>query len=596
MSDKMMRLPEFLQEVDQRMKKLSQENMKIFVYEMARKCPESKRESFLHLLEYCGEDGAKTESKERVYDKENQKLLSDIEEIKKRLAEIDDGERSLDSEYNEEWDEWYNCDVPEVLFMDPEKILLDINQAMELVHSCVDKEAYSAGCELAEIMSVLQISAQGDYMDFSGSDLSMDELEQNGLLEYDFKKFVKECLYLTYMGNKLSDRAEKLLCMMRNFGACNISLEEILQTGNRKLPEFDDFLMLWIEYLGRQKDSDAEKLLMEAMSMISNEEVLLKTARKFVDVHPTLYEQLLRKKTESGEDEKMFQIGKEAMEKISISLVIRSDIALLTAFYAARLKKKEEQEQCWVEAFRSNSTVMNYMRIRFGSREWERYRDEVTAIYEQEYRETADKNSNTEYFFDRQKRNRLSTNSYCMMLFWNGEYEKMFSVGMKKKEALGWSSTFIKQGLSLMLLDLYKGEEVFQSQGLDRMLNRIISECNFKGEEYDRGSNQTISSSDRETFWNIFKRWKQENQLQPEEVEIWMKRIDGLIERRVAAIMENNRRNYYGECAAYIAAIGEVKESMGILRAKAQIMESYKNKYSRRRAFHQELRAFGMIK
>ena len=27
--------------------------------------------------------------------------------------------------------------------------------------------------------------------------------------------------------------------------------------------------------------------------------------------------------------------------------------------------------------------------------------------------------------------------------------------------------------------------------------------------------------------------------------------------------MDANRRNYYGECAAYIAALGEVRESMG---------------------------------
>ena len=58
--------------------------------------------------------------------------------------------------------------------------------------------------------------------------------------------------------------------------------------------------------------------------------------------------------------------------------------------------------------------------------------------------------------------------------------------------------------------------------------------------------------------------------------------------------MDANRRTYYGECAAFIAALGEVKESRGLNRAKMQIMEQYKKEYSRKRAFHQELRYYGM--
>ena len=42
-----------------------------------------------------------------------------------------------------------------------------------------------------------------------------------------------------------------------------------------------------------------------------------------------------------------------------------------------------------------------------------------------------------------------------------------------------------------------------------------------------------------------------------------IRKIEKLLEKRTAGIMEANRRNYYGECAAYIAALGEVKESLG---------------------------------
>ena len=36
--------------------------------------------------------------------------------------------------------------------------------------------------------------------------------------------------------------------------------------------------------------------------------------------------------------------------------------------------------------------------------------------------------------------------------------------------------------------------------------------------------------------------------------------------------MGANRRNYYGECAAYIAAIGEVKEKLGEKKCKSRFI------------------------
>ena len=49
-------------------------------------------------------------------------------------------------------------------------------------------------------------------------------------------------------------------------------------------------------------------------------------------------------------------------------------------------------------------------------------------------------------------------------------------------------------------------------------------------------------------------------------------------------------------CAAFIAAFGEVQESLGNPNAKAQIMNQYQSEYSRRTAFHRELKAYGMKK
>lgn len=53
-----------------------------------------------------------------------------------------------------------------------------------------------------------------------------------------------------------------------------------------------------------------------------------------------------------------------------------------------------------------------------------------------------------------------------------------------------------------------------------------------------------------------------------------MKKIAGLLEKRTEEIMNANRRNYYGEYTVYIA---------------------YKNAYSGRSAFREEMRRYGGI-
>lgn len=584
-----MNLPKFLKEVDNLSAGASHDKLEEFIHEVARTLPEEKRNNFVNTLRAIGNVSEKEKSQDIVKNSDYAELAKEIETIKEKLVEINEGVYCLDSEYNEEWDDWYNSDVDEVLFRDPQKILPYINKAMELIHSCVDREAYKEGCELAELLSVLEVSAIGDYDDYDGSPLYIHDLSESGLLTYDFTHFVKESLYLTYMGNTLHDKAYELFCMMENLECYEIGLEDILQSGNVELPQFNDFLTLWISYLGGKKGREAEKFLKEAQLMLEDEDILLENARRYVDVHPVLYEQLLRMNLESGEDDKMFQIGKEALDKISSSYTIRGDIALLTAEYAYKLKDYNAAERCWLEVFRSNSTVINYLRVRFQSRDWSQYAVDLKQIYEQVYKETSQKDN---YDANAQRKNRLCKNEYCVMLFFDEQFDRLLTIGMAEKNALGWSATFMKEGLALILLLLYKGMEL--PRGLMAMLGRAASACGFKTAEYCRGTGNCIERNDGEMYWNLFSQWKDNVLISESETKIWLDRIDKWISLRVTGIMESNHRNYYGECASYIAAFGEVQESLGIPLAKSHIMEKYRSEYSRRRAFHQELRVFGM--
>lgn len=52
----------------------------------------------------------------------------------------------------------------------------------------------------------------------------------------------------------------------------------------------------------------------------------------------------------------------------------------------------------------------------------------------------------------------------------------------------------------------------------------------------------------------------------------------------------------YGECASYIAAIGEIREYLGERGGKQMLMSRYAAEYSRRSAFRTELQNYGWVK
>ena len=69
--------------------------------------------------------------------------------------------------------------------------------------------------------------------------------------------------------------------MIHNFQCYSVRLEDILQTGSHKLPEFEQFLPRWIEYLGSHSGMGIKSLLEEAQSMLQDEQQVLDMARKF---------------------------------------------------------------------------------------------------------------------------------------------------------------------------------------------------------------------------------------------------------------------------------------------------------------------------
>lgn len=589
-----MNYAQFMKKVDSFTEKLSKEEIRGFVHEIARTLPEAKRESFFEKISLIVQNS--TDIKDA--DTENETncgasadLLTRCQEIQKKLEDIEDQKIGLVGYFNKNYDEWYDDDEEEFLFEDPEGVEDVICQACVLAHQCIDHEIYLPVCNMAEILVGLEITVEGEYQEYIDTPLDVNELQDHGLGHFDYRQFILEALYAAYFNEKADYRAEALYNMIENSQRKDITLEMVIQNVG-ELPDIKSFLPQWITFLGSRMSSNAQRLLKEAMELIDDPDQLLENARRFSVQHPGLYEQYFLISMKDEKTAKLLETGNEALEAIDTKYLVRSRIALMCSKAALTDGKQAEAERYWLEAFRSDTRVEGYLRLLMETRDFSVYEEKVKQIYESMCgRVKAD-----EYRFTSSgelEENLADRKNIGMIGFFCGDFEYIKNSAMDKKEALGWSMSFMKCGLAAFLLLLYEGEKL-QQGGLE-MCKTIVSSVEFDKEQYQKGTDRRIEESSEEWFGNCFAVWKKKVILSDSEKEEYLVWLKELVTRRVEGIMDGSKRNYYGECAGFIAALAEVIESRGECGGKQRVMSEYMGMYSRRWAFREELCKFGMM-
>lgn len=586
-----MNLRNFLLQVDAITGQMSAAQLKAFIHENARLLSEAKRSDYLDVLKSFL---AESLTDENDSDQSKRKAVEELEKeyirLQKELFKIEEGELHLESEPNYEYDEWYDNDDEEVFFRDPHGVGNVIEDVCQYIHRCVDCEEFTYGYEITKRLIGLEVRAEGDEWGDYDASLSIEDLKYHDLIDIDYKNVVIDGLYLAYQANDQAERAEALYRMIENSHQPDITLEMVMQNGE-ELTDITEFLPVWTSYLGRISTTYAQNLLKEALELTGDPEILLSNARKFYEQHPALYEQYLDFVWSTEDSEKLFSVGNEALEKISAKYVVRSRIAKRLSLLALEEQKKDTAEKYWLEAFRSETTVTNYMRLFVESSDVKVFSERIRRIYHSMYKKIGISISMHAQSGELKINHPDSDNIY-MLAFLGGEFQYVKEHAMNVTAALGWSSTFMKCGLSAFLLLLMEGDEL-QSGGRE-LCRRVVASVNFDKEEYQRWSGRQNDLSSEEWFWDCFKKWKENVEISEAQRRDYLQWIEKLIKKRVNGIMEANRRNYYGECASYIAALGEVVESRGQQGAKQRILLEYKELYSRRRAFHEELRKYGM--
>lgn len=585
---------------------MSKEQLAEFIHETARTLPENHREDFLaEMLLFAG--GKETHICPEP-SKADQEAAADFEQkrsfLRTRLERMESGELCLEGSLNPEYDDWYSSAEEEFLYSDPEGILDIIEEACRFVHQCVDCEEYQAACELTGILIGLDIMVGGEYQEYTDEPININDLKSYHLGNVDYRTLVIDAARAAYCASALSERADELYITLMNSGRRDITLEMILQ-GGRELPEIDAFLPLWIEHLGRMTGSSAGKLLQEALELADDGEQLLANARKYCGEHPELYEQYLTANQGKTDADSLLAVGTEALEAIEKKYLVRSRIALLTSRTALEQDRPELAETCWLEAFRSDTRVVNYLRLLMECRDFSNVREAAAQIYQ----ETCSQLRKDSYFLPTAgggRENQLNPTQAYLLAFLGGEFDYVRERAMNATNSLGWSASFMKCGLAAFLLLLTEdgslpqdapqqgGELKTMKPGAREMLRRIVAAAGFDKSEYEKGTLRLIEESNEGWFLTCWNHWKRTVPLSREQREALLGWAEGLVTKRVQGIMEGNHRNYYGECAAYIAALGEARESGGEPNGKQATMAKYMEAYNRRSAFRQVMRGYGM--
>lgn len=583
-----MNLTIFLKQTDTLISQYSTEQLGAFVHDIGRVCPENRREDFLETLKSAGSgtDKVSNENKDKDIDFEEM-----YRHVRDHIKSIDSQEVTITGILNEEYDDWYDDCGEEFYYDDNDGISDMLEEACDFVHICMDTGRYKEGFEVGNQMLAMEILCENEYGD---ENFSLGDMVRYEFLKRDLKQVILDAVYCAYHASVPDKRPEALYDMIVNAKDDAITLEAIMQHGDEELPAFKEFLSIWITYLGNKKERDADRLILEAIGLLNDVSLEVQYAERYAAAHPGLYLNILENGKHRMADD-MVSIGIKAMKAIPKEYIMRSRAALKTAEYViAADGELSLLEECYFAAYESDTSAMNYLRALLNGYGDEKKKKELQKI---SIKLSANK-SNASFsmyirrdFSSEREENRTDSNMVLLLQFLGGQFADVLDKGLNISKALGWTGTFMKPGIALYLLYLYEGQ--WNGRGIAAMAEIAKSAMGFSAEEYRKGIRGLEDVGEKELFYQLFLKWKSMVQMEHDTRNCAVKKITALLKKRTAGIMDANRRNYYGECAAYIAALGEVRESMGETGAKQRLMTSYKDMYPRRNAFREEMRRYG---
>lgn len=575
-----------------KLEQLSKERLQKIILEMAEVLTKEQRRKLEALIESSAPVMMQTEKGLKPARMSGEFVEEKMEQIRTWMEQVDEGELCLYAEEYEDYSDSYWDRDWVVEYSDNQGIGDKITSMIRFAKDCVDDRRYQEANEIYEWLWDMEVSAQSEYDECDP--VQLEELMENKIISTDMNQLVLLTLYADYQVQEPEARAEDIYLYFSHGAFRKLHIEDMFRAGREELTETEQFWEDWIRLL-QPKSGDMEaRLLQEAVFCRDGLDGLVKMADENCKTHPSLYLAVMDEYAKSHDYEQIERTGERAAERISKTLRIRSEVALKAAYAAEALGHMEKVMQfCW-EAFWSDSTVRNLLRL-FGTME-------MAVQYGMRGKEvlcSGIRNKKTENPVGSRElcMNVVGDHAYHELCFYTGDFDAAKRASSNPQGSLGWSSRFIGRGIRLFLLYLYESPKPSMAAA------SVAQAVGFAGSEDPhpdlRFESDIIEESRKckvSVFWNYFQRWKQYFPMEESERKRYLAWAEKIACSRADAIVGGQHRGHYGNCAVLLAMVAEIKEEMGIRGAKREIFAAYKAKFPRHSSFQAEMKKYFGIK
>lgn len=508
-----------------------------------------------------------------------------MEQFEALKRQIEEGELYLATEEYEDYSSGYwDCDwVTE--YYDEQGIGDKIMAVIQFAKNCVDDRRYQEANYIYDWLWDMSVCCDSEYSD----SIDLGHMADEKIVHTDIRQLALLTLYADYQVREVDERAE---CIYRYFEISSfqqLHIEEMFCIGLENLTGTEQFWKDWIRLL-KAKGGDVEgRLLQEAILRHEGVKGLVKAADENSNMHPSLYLTAMAEYEKSHDYTQIEKIGERALEKIDSSLIIRSKAALKAAYASSCLMHRENMMLfCW-EAFCSDSTDRNLLRL-FGMEEMaKRYGIMAEKVLERKAKGKPAQGVRSNEL----RRNYMGDYEIYKIKFYSGDFETVKQASKNPKGSLGWSSGFIQYGIRLFLLYLY--EDALPSDAAKAIASYVEFEKDANTDQMMDFEKEIAAESlgnGVSIFWSYFKRWKSYFPTEKSIREKYLAWAEKIVYSRADAIVSGQHRAHYGEVAALLAMAAQIKESMGMNMAKAEIFAMYKKKFPRHSSFQSEMRSY----
>lgn len=566
---------------------LSKKDLQDIILKMQKLLSDKQKKEFRKIVEMHRNQPENKKSQASQVRMSDDLVNEKMAQIQKWKDQIDEGELCLDTEEYEDYSRgyWESDWITE--YYDNQGIGDKIQYMIRFAEDCVDDRRYQEANEIYEWLWEMEVSTESEYDE--GDPVDLETLEENNLIHTDMKRLALLTLYADYQALPANERARDIYLYFSYGTFTKLHLEEMFHVGREELEDTEQFWKDWIDLLQKKNGDTEARLLKEAILYCKGIDGLCEMAEENASVHPSLYLSVMEQYERGHLYNEIEKVGENALSKIDVSLTIRSEIALKTAFAASCLNHEEKMMQfCW-ESFVSDSTVKNYLRL-FGT-------EKMANTYGIRGREVLDKrlkgNQEFRYRNSELNRNIMGDYEYYRLLFYTGYFDAVKNISKNPEGSLGWSSSFIDDGIRLFLLYLY-----------DRRLpskaaKNIVSYIEFSDEKnpknllkFEKEIQNECQEHKVSEFWNYFQRWKKYFPMEEKKRRKYLAWAENIIYKRADAIVSGQHRSHYGEVAVLLAIVGEIKEDMGMQGAGRDIYEQYKKKFPRHSSFQGQMKDY----